>query len=1064
MIFEPLASNKNPLRCAIDDAWLADETLAVQQLLNQIQLDDSARQRIDAHARELVIAVREKAQAQGSIDAFMQEYDLSSQEGVVLMCLAEALLRIPDDETADRLIQDKLGNADWGSHLWHSSSMFVNASTWGLMLTGRIVSLENNTLVDGSRFLQRLVSKSGDAVIRLAIRQAMRIMGQQFVMGATIDAALARSREPGNIDYRYSYDMLGEAALTRADAEGYFAAYQHAIQMIANEVSNKVSNNVSGDQTLYERASISIKLSALHPRYEQFQRAQVLAQLTPRLLSLAQQASAAGITLTVDAEEADRLMLSLDLFEAVYRDPSLAEWHGFGLAVQAYQKRATMVIDWLQRLSDEVGRKIPVRLVKGAYWDSEIKRAQERGLDGYPVYTRKIASDVAYLACAQKLLAAENAFYPQFATHNAHTVAAIIEFAGDKPFEFQRLHGMGEALYSEAVNKSQLRCRVYAPVGRYQSLLPYLVRRLLENGANTSFVNRIIDRNAAIEEIVSDPMLELDATDQKPHAHIPLPENIYGEVRRNSAGLNLYSDTITQSLSSELSAFITPDGGINDATCWQAAAIINGKEMLESRQRMALFSPANQHCATGVAFNADELMTAEALASATDAAQRWAATSANVRATILDNAAQLLQDNRAELIALCVREAGKTIIDSLGELREAVDFCRYYAAMLREDFVDPKLMCGPTGEHNAISLHGRGVFVCISPWNFPLAIFVGQVSAALAAGNCVIAKPAAQTPLIAARAVQLLHQAGVPGEVLHLVIGSGRTVGMQLVNDKRTSGIAFTGSSETAQMINRALANREGAIVPLIAETGGQNCMIVDSSALPEQVVIDVIQSAFNSAGQRCSALRVLFLQDDVADQIIAQLSAAMAELVIGDPLLLSTDIGPLIDHASREVLQAHVDQMTTSGKLLYQCALPEELKEGFYFPPHLFEIAGIELLEREVFGPVLHVVRFAANGLDDVLKSINATRYGLTLGVHSRIEATARYIQQQVRVGNLYINRNMIGATVGVQPFGGEGLSGTGPKAGGPHYLYRFATERTLTVNTSAIGGNATLLSLGEE
>ncbi len=1059
MIFKPLASDKNPLRCAIDDAWLADETLAVQQRLNQIQLDDSARQRIDVHARELVIAVREKAQAQGSIDAFMQEYDLSSQEGVVLMCLAEALLRIPDDETADRLIQDKLGNADWGNHLWHSSSMFVNASTWGLMLTGRIVSLENETLSNGSHFLQRLVSKSGEPVIRLAIRQAMRIMGQQFVMGATIDAALARSRETGNIDYRYSYDMLGEAALTGADAEGYFTAYQHAIQMIAN----KSSNEVAGDQ-IYERASISIKLSALHPRYEQFQRAQVLAQLTPRLLNLAQQASAAGISLTIDAEEADRLMLSLDLFEAVYRDPSLAEWHGFGLAVQAYQKRATVVIDWLQGLSDEVGRKIPVRLVKGAYWDTEIKRAQEHGLDGYPVYTRKIASDVAYLACAQKLLAAGDAFYPQFATHNAHTVATITEFAGDKPFEFQRLHGMGEALYSEVINKSQLPCRVYAPVGSYQSLLPYLVRRLLENGANTSFVNRITNRDAAIEEIVSDPMLELDTCAQKPHPHIPLPKEIYGEARRNSSGLNLYSDTVIQSLANELSAFITADGCVNDSTRWQAASIINGKKMIKPRERVTLFSPANQHHATGVTFNADELITAEALASAVDAAQEWAATSANARANILDNAAQLLEDNRAELIALCVCEAGKTVIDSLGELREAVDFCRYYAAMLREDFIDPKLMRGPTGEHNEISLHGRGVFVCISPWNFPLAIFVGQVSAALAAGNCVIAKPAAQTPLIAARAVQLLHQAGVPCGVLHLVIGSGRTVGMQLVNDKRTSGIAFTGSSETAQTINRALASREGAIIPLIAETGGQNCMIVDSSALPEQVVIDVLQSAFNSAGQRCSALRVLFLQDDVADQIIAQLSGAMAELVLGDPLLLSTDVGPVIDRASYEMLQAHAEKMKVSGKLLYQCPLPEGLKEGFYFPPHLFEIAAIELLEREVFGPVLHVVRFPADGLDDVIKSINATHYGLTLGVHSRIEATARYIQQQVRVGNLYINRNMIGATVGVQPFGGEGLSGTGPKAGGPHYLHRFATERTLTVNTSAIGGNATLLSLEEE
>jgi len=1060
MVFEPLANDNNPLRRAIDEAWLVDETDCIQSLLKQIQLDGDARQRIDRRAREFVTAVRDKAQAQGSIDAFMQEYDLSSQEGLVLMCLAEALLRIPDDETADRLIQDKLGNADWGSHLWRSSSMFVNASTWGLMLTGRLVSLENDILSNGSQFLQRLVSKSGAPVIRLAIRQAMRIMGLQFVMGATIDAALARSHETDNVDYRYSYDMLGEAALTRADADGYFAAYQHAIQMIANEASNKAA----GEQTLYERASISIKLSALHPRYEQFQRTQVLAELTPRLLKLAQQACAAGITLTIDAEEADRLMLSLDLFEAVYRDQSLGNWDGLGLAVQAYQKRAPMVIDWLQALNDEVGRKIPVRLVKGAYWDTEIKRAQERGLEGYPVYTRKIATDAAYLACAQKLLAADDAFYPQFATHNAHAVASIIELAGDKPFEFQRLHGMGEGLYSEVIKDGRLSCRVYAPVGSYQALLPYLVRRLLENGANTSFVNRIIDRHAAIEEIVSDPVLELGATAQKPHPHIPLPGNLYGETRRNSTGLNLYSDTITKSLVTELSAFITADGRVNDIERWRAAAIINGKEMVESGGREAIFSPANQRHATGIVFNANDVIVAEAFASATDAAPAWSITSAIVRAAILDKAAQLLEENRAELIALCVREAGKTVMDSLGELREAVDFCHYYAAMLRDEFVDPKLMRGPTGEHNEISLHGRGLFVCISPWNFPLAIFVGQVSAALAAGNSVIAKPAAQTPLIAARAVQLLHLAGVPGEVLHLVIGSGRTIGMQLVNDKRTSGVVFTGSSETAQTINRALANRDGAIVPLIAETGGQNCMIVDSSALPEQVVIDVIQSAFNSAGQRCSALRVLFLQDDIADQIIEQLCGAMAELVIGDPLLLTTDVGPVINRASREILQAHADQMKGTGKLVYQCTLPEGLKEGVYFPPHLFEISGVDQLEREIFGPILHVVRFPASGLNDVIKSINATRYGLTLGIHSRIEATARYIQQQVRVGNVYINRNMIGATVGVQPFGGEGLSGTGPKAGGPHYLQRFATERSVTVNTSAVGGNASLLSLGDE
>jgi len=1061
MILEPITSDSDPLRSAIDNAWLADETTCVNSLLQQVQLDNAALQRIDSLARHLVITVREKSQAQGGIDAFMQEYDLSSQEGVVLMCLAEALLRIPDDETADRLIQDKLGAADWGSHLWRSSSMFVNASTWGLMLTGRIVGLDDETLNDGQRFLQRLVSRSGEPVIRLAIRQAMRIMGQQFVMGATIDAALTRSQEAGNGDYRYSYDMLGEAALTRSDAADYSSAYQNAITRIAAEVSH--------DEPLYARPGISVKLSALHPRYDQLQRHRVVAELTPQLLRLAAQARDAGITLTVDAEEADRLALSLDLFEVVYRTPSLDGWDGLGLALQAYQKRAPQVIDWLQVLVADVGRMVPLRLVKGAYWDTEIKRGQERGLEGYPVYTRKVASDVAYLACARKLLAASNCFYPQFATHNAHTVAAVVELAGDKPFEFQRLHGMGEALYSEVIKDKDsgglaLPCRVYAPVGSYHSLLPYLVRRLLENGANTSFVNRISDRHAAIEEIVSDPITELDVLGDKPHPHIPLPPQLYGSERLNSAGLNLYSATATAALAREISAFIGDDGRINDLEQWQAAPIINGKKGSDASEREAVFSPADRRRATGTVFNADEAATTAALASATSAAPQWSATPATTRAELLEATAQLLEQHRAELIALCVREAGKSVVDALAEVREAVDFCRYYAMMLRNEFAEPERLHGPTGERNEITMHGRGVFVCISPWNFPLAIFVGQVSAALAAGNSVIAKPAAQTPLTATRAVELLHQAGIPGEVLHLLPGSGRTVGMQLVNDRRTCGIAFTGSTETAQTINRALAKRDGAIVPLIAETGGQNCMIVDSSALPEQVVVDVIQSSFNSAGQRCSALRVLFLQEDVADGIIDQLKGAMSELVIGDPLSLATDVGPVIDRAACEMLQVHARRMQLDGRLLYRCNIPAGLEHGCYFAPHLFEIANLGLLEREVFGPILHLIRYPADGLDEVIDAINATTYGLTLGVHSRIEATARYIQQRTHVGNLYVNRNMIGATVGVQPFGGEGISGTGPKAGGPHYLHRFVTERTMTVNTSAVGGNASLLSLKDD
>lgn len=1071
MIFETITSDTAPLRIAIDDAWLADETSSVNTLLQQAQLNDDVQKRIESLARQLVLAVREKSQTQGSIDAFMQEYDLSSQEGVVLMCLAEALLRIPDDETADRLIQDKLGTADWGSHLWRSSSMFVNASTWGLMLTGRIVGLDDETIANGSGFLQRLVSKSGEPVIRLAVRQAMRIMGQQFVMGTTIDAALARSKRGDNSAYRYSFDMLGEAALTRADADDYFNAYQNAIAQLAlDRVVNPA--DVYADDGLYAAPGLSVKLSALHPRYEFFQRAQVLRELTPRLLMLATQARDAGITLTIDAEEAERLTLSLELFEEVYRAPVLNGWVGFGLAVQAYQKRAPMVIDWLQSLVAEVGRCIPLRLVKGAYWDTEIKRAQERGLEGYPVYTRKVATDVAYLVCARKLLAASDCFYPQFATHNAHTVASIVVLAGDKPFEFQRLHGMGEALYSEVIrdksdtdnsgSDSNLNlappCRVYAPVGSYHSLLPYLVRRLLENGANTSFVNRITARHAAVEEIISDPVSELEVLADKSHPRIPLPPQLFGTERLNSEGINLHSSTVLAILQRRLVDLLDSDN-----MQWRAAPIINGVMVGNERGAQAVYDPANPHQIVGSVVNADDVMVAEALASATASSQQWSLSAAEGRAEILERAASLFEAHHPELLALCVREAGKGIVDGLAEVREAVDFCRYYAAVLRKEFVEPEVLHGPTGERNEITMHGRGVFVCISPWNFPLAIFVGQVCAALAAGNCVIAKPAAQTPLIAARAVQLLHDAGVPGEVLHLLTGSGRTLGMQLVSDIRSAGVVFTGSTETAQIINRALASRKGAIVPLIAETGGQNCMIVDSSALSEQVVIDVVQSAFNSAGQRCSALRVLFIQEDVAADIIAQLKGAMAELVIGDPLSLATDVGPVIDQISVQTLQKHVKRMQQDGSLLYVTPLPAGLKKGSYFAPHLFEIPSLDLLQREIFGPILHVVRFPATGLESVIEAINRTTYGLTLGVHSRIEATVRYIQQRVRVGNLYVNRNMIGATVGVQPFGGEGLSGTGPKAGGPHYLHRFATERTLTVNTSAVGGNASLLSLAD-
>jgi RHH-type proline utilization regulon transcriptional repressor/proline dehydrogenase/delta 1-pyrroline-5-carboxylate dehydrogenase len=873
----------------------------------------------------------------------------------------------------------------------------------------------------------------------------MRIMGHQFVMGRTIEEALERSQNKENRIYRYSFDMLGEAAVSRQDAEHYFDVYLRAIEFI--------KNRRGASKSIINSPGISIKLSALHPRFEYAQRDRVLRELTPRVKQLAEAARSANITMTIDGEEADRLDITLDMVEAILQDPQFASWRGLGVVVQAYQKRASRLVDWLTWAVNHYQRKIMVRLVKGAYWDTEIKRAQEQGLPGYPVFTRKQHTDVSYLVCAQKLLAAGERIYPQFATHNAHTAAAVRQMARNRSnYELQRLHGMGEALYQALMDSSDPPvCRVYAPVGSHKDLLPYLVRRLLENGANTSFINRISDARLPIADVVADPVQRVDESNRSPHPRIPLPEAIYAAARKNSTGINLADESALCSLQQAMLAF--------KQSKWTAASVIDG-EMIAGEQ-CDIVNPANHNIIVGRQTNLTTGQIELALAIAKEASAGWDKISFEQRAAVLERAADSLQEQMAGFAALIISEGGRCIPDAIAEVREAVDFCRYYAAMARSQFMKPHELAGPTGEANVLSMHGRGVFVCISPWNFPLAIFTGQVVAALVTGNSVIAKPAGQTSLVATRMIQLLHMAGIPKNVLHLLVGPGTVVGDVLLRDQRVDGVAFTGSTETATRINIALAQRGGAIVPLIAETGGQNAMIVDSSALPEQVVNDVIKSAFNSAGQRCSALRVLFLQNEIAPRVILLLAGAMRELTLGDPAYLTTDVGPVIDKAAQRKLQQHIEAMTRQGSLIYQVPVPGELAAGTFVGPCAFEIQSLSMLKQEIFGPVLHIIRYAANQLDDVIASINSTSYGLTLGIHSRIEEKAAYIAQRVRVGNIYVNRNIIGASVGVQPFGGEGLSGTGPKAGGPHYLYRFCTERVVTTNCAAIGGNASLLSL---
>ncbi len=1024
--------------------YLIDEETWVNQLLDYANPGAVKRQKIKQLATSLVKNVRSKIDDMDGVDAFMKEYDLSSKEGILLMCLAEALLRIPDKDTADKLIKDKILEADWKSHLGKSDSMFVNASTWGLMLTGKIIDIDE-TKGGMKRALDKFINKTGEPVIRQGIHRAMQVMGKQFVMGRTIKEAIKRSGKKGFRDYRYSYDMLGEAALTQADADRYFDAYMSSIGSIAEANKKRHINDAS---------SISIKLSALHPRYEVANVERVMAELTPRILKIANHAKKLNVAVTIDAEEADRLEISLKIFRAVYEQ--LNDYQGFGLVVQAYQKRALKVLEWLADLCDQHKRLIPLRLVKGAYWDTEIKRAQEQGLSHYPVFTRKVNTDVSYLACAQFLLNNRARFYPQFATHNANTVAAIKILAGETGgYEFQRLHGMGQALHAQTISESGLSrpCRIYAPVGSHEDLLPYLVRRLLENGANTSFVNRLTDLTLEIDDITQDPIEKVRKHKTHKHPGLPLPSEIYGSNRVNSAGINLGDMQTVE----DLLGHVTTESKLK----YHATSLIPGTQ--SAGELIEVYSPANLDNLIGT-YNRTEAAEVDlAIENAQQAFPAWRDGQVEVKANCLLKLADLMEQHSHTLIYLLQNEAGKTLGDCIAELREAVDFCRYYANHAIELCSHGEKMPGPTGENNFLYHQGKGVFVCISPWNFPLAIYTGQIVAALVTGNCVIAKPAEQTSLIGHFTAELIHQAGVPKEVFQLVLGSGSQIGNQLCQHNAITGVVFTGSTQTAQIISLNLANRKNAaIATLIAETGGQNCMIADSSCLPEQLVKDVINSAFLSAGQRCSALRVLYIQDDVADKVIEMLQGAMDELSIGNPQLFATDLGPVIDTKALSILRAHKTRMDQVAKPIKSLPAPE--LNGHFFGPEAVEINDINELEQEIFGPFLHVIRYKSEQLDQVIDALNGTGYGLTFGIHSRIDDTIEYVISKVQAGNCYINRNMIGAVVGVQPFGGMGLSGTGPKAGGPGYLRQFMTEKTITNNISAVGGNADLLELSDD
>ncbi|MFM5092210.1 trifunctional transcriptional regulator/proline dehydrogenase/L-glutamate gamma-semialdehyde dehydrogenase [Aeromonas rivipollensis] len=1030
------------LRAAITSAYRRPETEAVPMLLEQARLPKEKAEATQKLALGIAEKLRNQKSAsgrQGLVQGLLQEFSLSSQEGVALMCLAEALLRIPDKATRDALIRDKISGGNWSQHLGQSASLFVNAASWGLLITGKLVATHNEAGLNSS--LKGLIGKGGEPLIRKGVDMAMRLMGEQFVTGETIAEALANAGNMENRGFRYSYDMLGEAALTEEDAKRYLASYEQAIHAIGK---------ASHGRGIYEGPGISIKLSALHPRYSRAQYDRVMEELYPTLLGLTQLARQYDIGINIDAEEADRLEISLDLLEKLCFDPSLADWNGIGFVIQAYQKRCPYVIDYVIDLAKRSRHRLMIRLVKGAYWDSEIKRAQQDGLEGYPVYTRKPYTDVSYLACARKLLAVPESIYPQFATHNAHSLSAIYQLAGQNyypgQYEFQCLHGMGEPLYEQVVGKVAdgklgRPCRIYAPVGSHETLLAYLVRRLLENGANTSFVNRIADNNISLSDLVQDPVQQIEQMAARegslglPHPRIPLPRELYGEARPNSAGLDLANEHRLGSLSAALLA--------STNTAYQAVPML-GCDTEAPTQFQHVVNPADHRDVVGQVSEATVELVDQALACALSSGQIWQSTPPAERAAVLERAADLMESELQPLMGLLVRESGKTFANAIAEVREAVDFLRYYAAQARNHFANES--------HRPL-----GPVVCISPWNFPLAIFSGQVCAALAAGNTVLAKPAEQTPLIAAQAVRILREAGVPAGAVQLLPGRGETVGAALIADERVRGVMFTGSTEVAGIISRNLAGRldaQGRTIPLIAETGGQNAMIVDSSALTEQVVMDVISSAFDSAGQRCSALRVLCVQDDVAERVIRMLKGAMAEYKVGSPEHLSTDIGPVIDAEAKANIERHIKAMGDKGRRVHQIARTQEgaCNRGTFVQPTLIELDSLDELGPEVFGPVLHLVRYPRAKLSELLAQINDSGYGLTLGVHTRIDETIAQVVNTAKVGNLYVNRNIVGAVVGVQPFGGEGLSGTGPKAGGPLYMYRLLGARPQEAVTSQL------------
>jgi RHH-type proline utilization regulon transcriptional repressor/proline dehydrogenase/delta 1-pyrroline-5-carboxylate dehydrogenase len=1029
-------------RAGVRIAYRPEEEQVVAERLAQARLDPATVGEAAATARALVKGVR--AHKPSGIDAFLHAYDLGSDEGIAMMCLAEALLRIPDAHTADELIADKLAGPDWSEKLGESDSAFVNAATFSLLLTGKVLEGANDRSDNWKAALGRAVGRLGEPVVRTAVREAMKILGRNFVFGRTIGEALKRAEPERRQGLSHSFDMLGEAAKTFEDAERYAGAYRGALVRIAKEAKGGFRKS----------PGISVKLTALHPRYEWSHAEEAKAAMLPVVRELARQASQADVHFTIDAEEADRLELQMDMFEALLADDELFAngWGGFGIAIQAYQKRAAPLCDWVADAARAHGRKLMVRLVKGAYWDTEIKAAQVAGLPDYPVFTRKIATDVSYLACAKKLLDAGEIIYPAFATHNANTIGQVKALAAGRPFEFQRLHGMGEALYDELaklerhIGDEPTPVRIYAPVGSHKELLAYLVRRLLENGANSSFVNRIADEQVSLDELVRDPVTELEALEPKRNPKIVLPRQIFGAARHNSAGVDLSDPLVREPLAERLKAL--------ESRSWTA------RPTLGKGEGRPVASPHDRRIAVGTVFEATA-GEVDRMVHAGHAAQLdWDVLGGEARARMLDRTADLYEEHREEFFSLCIREAGKTLIDAVLEVREAVDFLRFYASEARRQFTGAMPLPGPTGEHNELRLHGRGVFASISPWNFPLAIFTGLVSAPLAAGNAVIAKPAGQTPLIGALAVGLMHEAGIPKDIVQLAPGSGRVVGGTLTAHPLLAGVVFTGSTETARMINRTLAERDGPIIPFIAETGGQNAMIVDSSALPEQVTRDVISSAFQSAGQRCSACRVIFVQDEIADGMIAMIAGAMEALKVGDPGDLMTDLGPVIDEDAKKLLEAHLEWLDKNATKVCRPPLPNETAHGCYVAPAFYEISSLNQLNRENFGPILHVIRFPGDRLDEVVDQINATGYGLTLGLQSRIDTVRDYVEEHARVGNFYVNRNQIGAVVESQPFGGEGLSGTGPKAGGPHYVARFATERVTCIDTTAAGGNASLMA----